>query len=290
MDVRVQSNHNEISIFTGNENQIVNGSNKQNMASNKENAGKSIFAGNLNMTTDHIEQKRDMARKKAMRVLEEEFANEKDIDKMVEEQKEKVSEVMEQFQENAQTLKDVKAAKEQYMEEYDLKEDGVVPTAEQMTDLIEFSKAEAELNGRMILAKEEAKARNRAVDEIMIEREKSHGMVDAREEADTILEEAGEEILDMLVEEAKEHVEDTQEEQKEKAEELKEKKEEEQEKVEKKNETPQQEAVSKTSETMGELQDISQDCQMLQKELKVMIETKEITEEDIKGLLADWQL
>ncbi len=290
MNIRVQSNENGISIFTGNESQLVNGSNKQNVTSNKENTGKSIFAGSLNMTTDRIEQKRDMARKKAMRVLEEEFANEKGIDKMVEEQKEKVAEVKEDFLENAQTLKDLKAAKEQYKKEYGLDKEGAVPTAEQMTELIEFSKAEGELNSRLILAREEAKARNRAVDEIMIEREKSHGMVDAKEEADTIMEEAGKEVLGMLVEEAKDHIEETQEEQKEKAEEIKEKKEEEQEKLEKKNETPQQAAVSKTSETMGELQDISQDCQMIQKELKVMIETKEITEEDIKGLLADWQL
>ena len=140
------------------------------------------------------------------------------------------------------------------------------------------------------MAQEEAKARNMAVEDIMVERLKSHGMVDAREEADDIMEAAGKEILGMLVDEAKEKVDEKQEEEKEKAEELAEKKEEEQERLDAKKETPEQAAVSQTAKTMGELQNISQDCQMLQKELKIMVETKEITEEDIKGILVNQKL
>lgn len=289
MNINVQKNGNGLSIFAGNESQAANAGNSQKLQSENKKNGKSIFAGNLNMTTDRIDQKREMARKKAMRVLEDEFANEKDLDNMVEEQKERVAEVKEEFLANSAVLKDVKAAKERYMEEYGLNEEGAKPTPEQMAELVEFNKAEKELNGRMILAKEEAKARNRAVEDIMVERLKSHGMVDAQEEADDIMESASKEIIGMLIDEAKDHVDETMEEQKEKAEEIKEKKEEEQEKLEEKKETPQQAAVSNTAETMGELQDISQDCKMIQTELKVMIDTKELLEEDLKGLLVDQQ-
>lgn len=281
VNIRVQQNGNGLSIFNGND-----GHKK---SSNQE-SGKSIFVGNLTLTTDGIEQKREMARKKAMRVLEEEFGNEKDLDNMVDEQKEKVAKLKEEMQDNVEALKDTRAAKERYMAEYGLDKEGAKPTAEQLVELVEFAKAEGELSRDLILAREEAKARNMAVEDIMVERLKSHGMVDARKEADDIMETAGKEIVSMLMEEAKDHVDEKLEEEKEKAEELKEKKEEEQEKLDAKQETPEQAAVSKTAETMGELQDMNQDCQMLQKELKSMVELKEITEEDIKGLLVNQKL
>ena len=288
MNIRIQTDG--AAIFDSSHNQAVNGSSNQMNSVNQDNKGKSIFAGNLNMITDSIEQKRDMARKKAMRVLEDEFSNDKNIDKMIEEQKELVAEVKEETLEYSQQLKDVRAAKEQYIAEYGLDEEGAVPTPEQQVELMEFDMAEDELEIRIMKGKEEAKARNVAVEEIQVERMKSHGMVDAQKEADGIMEAASEEIVGMLVEEAKDHVDETLEEQKEKAEEVKEKKEEEQEKLDAKNKTPQQQAVSNTAETLGELQDISEDCKMIQKELKMMVEVKEMTEEDIKGILIDQQL
>lgn len=290
MNIRVQQNGNGLSVFNENGTQNINGIGSEKLQNAKQEAGNSIFAGNLMLTTNGIEEKRAMARKKAMRVLEEEFGNEKEIDAMVEEQKEKVAKLKEEMKESLQKLKDTKAAKEQYMAEYGLDKEGAKPTPEQTLELIEFAKAEGELGRDIILAREEAKARNMAVEDIMVERLKSHGMVDAREEADDIMEAAGKEILNDIVNEAKEHVDEKLEEEKEKAEELKEKKEEEQEKLEEKKETPAEAALSDTVETMGEIQDISQDCQMLQKELKVMVEMKEITEEDIKGLLVNQKL
>lgn len=290
MNIRVQQNGNGISVFEQNEN--INGINVSNgtTRNSKQEAGKSIFAGNLTMTTNGIEKKRAMARKKAMRVLEEEFSNEKKIDAMVEEQKEIVAKLKEEMKGNQQALKDTRAAKEQYMAEYGLDKEGAKPTPEQALELLEFSKAEGEITRDMVLAREEAKARNMAVEDIMVERLKSHGMVDAQKEADDIMEAAGKEILSEMMNEAKDQVDEKLEEEKEKAEELKEKKEEEQEKLEEKKETPAEAALSDTVETMGEIQDISQDCQMLQKELKVMVEMKEITEEDIKGLLVNQKL
>ena len=292
MKIRVQQNGNGVALFNQNENCNTNriGDFGEGIRNFKQEAGKSIFAGNLTLTTDGIEQKREMARKKAMRVLEEEFGKEKEIDAMVDEQKEIVAELKEDMKDSLQALKDTRVAKERYMAEYGLDKEGAKPTPEQTLELIEFAKAEGELTRDMILAKEEAKARNMAVEDIMVERLKSHGMVDAQKEADDIMEAASKEILSDIVNEAKDQVDEKLEEEKEKAEELKEKKEEEQEKLEEKKETPEQTALSDTVETMGEIQDISQDCKMLQKELKVMVEMKEITEEDIKGILVNQKL
>ena len=290
MNIRVQQNGNGLSVFNENGTQNINGIGGEKQQNAKQGAGKSIFAGNLAMTTNGIEEKRAMARKKAMRVLEDEFSNEKEMDAMVEEQKEIVAKLKEGMKDSLQALKDTRAAKERYMAEYGLDQKGAKPTPEQTLELIEFAKAEGELTRDMILAREEAKARNMAVEDIMVERLKTHGMVDAQKEADDIMEAVGKEILNDIVNEAKDQIDEKLEEEKEKAEELKEKKEEEQEKLEEKKETPEQAALSNTAKTMGELQDISQECQMIQKELKVMVEMKEITEEDIKGLLVNQML
>lgn len=286
MDINIQKNSNGLSIFAGNNSLMTNSVGNQKMFGKNEN-GNSIYAGNLGLTTDKIEQTRKQAQKKAMKVLTDELSNEKKIDDMVEEQKQKVAELKEEMLGNAETLKDVREAKERYMAEYGLDKEGAKPTQEQMLELIEFNKAESELTRNNILAKEEAKARNMAVEDIMVERLKSHGMVDAQKEAEDIMGSASEEIIGMLTDEAKNHVDETLEEQKEKAEEIKEKKEEQEEKLQEKRETPQQQAVSNTAKTMGELQDINQECEMLQKELKVMVNTNQILEEDLKGLLLD---
>ena len=97
MKIRVQQNGNGVALFNQNENCNTNriGDFGEGIRNFKQEAGKSIFAGNLTLTTDGIEQKREMARKKAMRVLEEEFGKEKEIDAMVDEQKEIVAELKE---------------------------------------------------------------------------------------------------------------------------------------------------------------------------------------------------
>lgn len=287
MNVQMQTNG--LSIFAGSTSQTENKEGSQLNSSSGQGGSKSVFAGGLHMTTDRMEQKRDMARKRAMRVLEDEFSNEKDIDAMIEEQKQKNAELKEEFQQNAEALKDVKAAEEQYKAEHGLDKEGAVASPEQQAELVEFNKAKAELNSRMISAREEAKARNKAVDNVMIEREKSHGMVDAQKEADEIMEDAGREIIGMLTDEVKEHIDEKMEEEKEKAEEIKEKKEEQEEKTEK-NKTPQEISASHTTEVMGNLQDVSQEYTLLKNDLKAMLDTQEITEEDIKGLLTDFQL
>ena len=280
INTQMQKNINGFSIFS------INNIRNQKLFGKNENSD-SIYAGNLGLTTDKIEQTREQARKKAMQVLTDELSNEKKIDDMVEEQKQIVAELKEEMLDNVETLKDVREAKERYMAEYGLDKEGAKPTGEQMLELIEFNKTESELTRNNILAKEEVKARNMAVEDIMVERLKSHGMVDAQKEADDIMDSASKEIVGMLTDEAKEHVDETLEEQKEKAEEIKEKKEEQEEKLEKKKETPQQQVASNTAETMGELQDINQECEMLQKELKIMVNTNQILEEDLKGLLLD---
>ena len=286
MNINIQKNNNGLSVFSNNNSFTTNNIVNQKPFGKNEN-GNSIYAGKFSLTTDKIEQTREKARKKAMKVLTDELSNEKNIDDMVEEQKQKVAKLKEDLLGNAEMLKDVREAKERYMAEYGLDKEGSKPTGEQMLELIEFNKAESELTRNSILAKEEAKARNMAVEDIMVERLKSHGMVDAQKEADDIMGSVSEEIIGMLTDEAKDHVDKTLEEQKEKAEEIKEKKEEQEEKLEEKRETPQQQAVSNTTETMGELQDINQECEMLQKELQVMVNTKQILEEDLKGLVLD---
>ena len=208
MKIRVQQNGNGVALFNQNENCNTNriGDFGEGIRNFKQEAGKSIFAGNLTLTTDGIEQKREQARKKAMRVLEEEFGNEKEIDAMVDEQKEIVAKLKEDMKDSLQALKDTRVAKECYMAEYGLDKEGAKPTPEQTLELIEFAKAESEFERNMILAKEEAKARNMAVEDIMVERLKSHGMVDAQKEADDIMEAASKEILSDIINEAKDQV------------------------------------------------------------------------------------
>ncbi len=288
MSINVQKNENGLAIFIESQLRSTNSTRKQNLEAGQQ-SEKSIFAGNLNVITDGIEQKRKQARSLAMKVIGDAFSDEKELDTSIKEQKQRVAELKDEYLQVAQQLKDVKAAKEMYIEEYGLNKEGAEATPEQQVELLEFEKAKTELSRSMLSMKEESKARNMAVENIMVERLKSHPMVDATEEANEIMEQAGKEIMGMLREETKEHIDETMEENKKKAEAAQEKKEE-QEKLEEKNETPEEQKISHTAETMGELQEISQNHNMLQKELKIMVDTNQILEEDLKGLLLDQEL
>ena len=248
------------------ENYNLDGTVKQ-VKTNDE-TGKSIFAGDLNLMEDPIEQKRKEAQKKALKIVQDAWANAQAIDESVQKRKTHYEEMKKLRGEAQEQVNTIKKSKEELKEIYGIADDSEEQKDlellekrqdfqngfinERLTDeelerlkkidanpLTEYQQRALEYNDASAKFRKDVEEAKRGMADdagdirsIMIERLKSHPMVDARKSADAIMEAAGKEIVGMLMEEAKEKLDEKAQEEEEKAEEKKEEIEEQEEQVE----------------------------------------------------------
>ncbi|MCR4656079.1 MAG: hypothetical protein K5770_07625 [Lachnospiraceae bacterium] len=238
-----------------------------------------MFAGNANLPS-MIGQKRDQARKQAMKIVSDAFSGERKLDVTMQGIRDKVSALKE---ENYGYTKEIRANEERISELADMY--GIDPQSEEQKDLellhrrsmrenaLEsepFTKEEkerlAELDRQGLTEYQERaldiykmndamqhsindntamiEGNNSAIANMKIERLKTDPIGDAMDEAGNIMDAASDEIKSMIVKDSMQHIEEKAEEEKEKAEEKAEKKEEEEEKIE---------AVKERKEELDEL-------------------------------------
>ncbi len=263
-----------ISIFAASNNKdglfVTNRHAEKNSQDSKNSkGGKSIFAGNFNSQNNNtIELKRKLAYKRAMKILNDTFATEQDIDNSINGLKEQ-QELLKQ-----EALKDKKAAmgvqdeRAQLMESYGVTEDSeehkelellrkefqpdtVLTDSEKeqiagiyKRGLTEYQKGMMELDSKEEIYRQRASQKESSanaisgsITNIELERLKTHPVADATREADEIMEAANKELIGGLWAEAKDNIDEKMEEAMEKAEkEAEEKEEEEKKEAERKKE------------------------------------------------------
>lgn len=227
----------------------------------KENSN-TFFAAALNGKADPIALKKQMAQKKALKVVGDAFATDRKLDTEVADREAKIKEMRAENLEAKLALKDLDAQKVEVGKEYGLseedldilkkgKENPILLNDEEkaryqemneqgltgecynrckdIDDLAEPYKQTLKDNNEMIKSYEAA---NKAVHKGRLDLRKGNPMIRAQEEAEEIMDAARKEIIGMLVDEGKNHIDEELEEKVEQAQEAKEKKEEEEEKLE----------------------------------------------------------
>ncbi|HAG69134.1 MAG TPA: hypothetical protein DCL38_04085 [Lachnospiraceae bacterium] len=259
-----------IQFNTQNMNRAVSKSgNLADISGNRESSLKSgsMFAGNTNLPS-MIDQKRDSARKQAMKIVSDAFSGERKLDATMQGIRDKVSALKE---ENYGYTKEIQANEERISELADMY--GIDPESEEQKDLellhkrsmaenkLEtepFTKEEmerlAELDKQGLTEYQERaleiykmndtmqhsindnnaliEGNNAAIENMKIERLKTNPIGEAMDAAEDIMDAASDEIKSMIVKDSMQHIEEKAEEEKEKAEERAEQKEEEEEKLE----------------------------------------------------------
>ena len=259
-----------IQFNTQNMNRAVSKSgNQADISGNRESSLKSgsMFAGNTNLPS-MIDQKRDSARKQAMKIVSDAFSGERKLDGTMQGIRDKVSALKE---ENYGYTKEIQANEERISELADMY--GIDPESEEQKDLellhkrsmaenkLEtepFTKEEmerlAELDKKGLTEYQERaleiykmndtmqhsindnnaliEGNNAAIENMKIERLKTNPIGEAMDAAEDIMDAASDEIKSMIVKDSMQHIEEKAEEEKEKAEERAEQKEEEEEKLE----------------------------------------------------------
>ena len=122
-----------------------------------------------------------------------------------------------------------------------------------------------------------------------LERLKSDPMVKAREQADSVLEAASDEILGDLIAEGKQHIDEKLEEEKKKAEEAKEKKEELEEQIEARKEDgkEQEKLTEDILEAAKEMENAGNTVSDAQQAIKTLMNKMSLVEDDVKGAAVD---
>lgn len=289
---------------------------------------KSIDGSALQTRFDPIAAKREEAKKRAMKIVKDAWANEMKIDDDLNDRRERVKSLQHDMGEANKSIKEIEDARTALRETYDVDEDskeeqdlkllekGVrskMPGFDIVLSLDEKKKIEeiranglSEYQQRSIdmlesetsyivtayESKQEIMVENQIISATKLERLKTHPMLDAQKQADAIMDEASKEIVGMLVDEAKEHIDEETEKEKEKAEVNKEKEEELQERIdavkEKKKES--EKLTEDILEGVADATSVAADVSSAQQEIKDMMNKMKLIEDDIKGAAVDKSL
>lgn len=289
---------------------------------------KSIDGRSLAVSVDPIAAKRQQAQKRAMKIIGDAFDGERKIDEDLKARREKVDVLSKEIGENKKALMDLEAERAALREQYEVDPDsqeekdlellakevesnfegsGIILSPEERMQiakikeagLTEYQQHSLELKGyeepyatELSRAEKEVATENAIIKGVQLERLKSSPMVKAQNQAGNVLEEAGREILGMLVEEGTEHIDEIQEEKKEQAEKEAEKQEELQEQLDaaKEKKKEQEEFTEEILEATEKLASSANQMSDAQQEVKDMMSKMKLIELDIKGAAVDSEI
>ena len=236
----------------------------------EKSAGKGLVldAGNLNLGTESIEEKRKKAQQMALGIVSEAFNGDKEIDAELDSRRQHIRDLNAENYEYTKELKRIDELRADLVESYgitegsqehadlellrkeqgglertaqlpiltkeekerlaQIKEEGLTDYQQQMLDL---DKMQKHWQGELDKNIELIKEENAVISGVKRERLKSHEMVDARKQSDDVLKAASASIIGEIIADAKEHIDDEIAEDKENAEAAEEKAEEMQEKL-----------------------------------------------------------
>ncbi len=287
-------------------------------------SGISINGSSFAMQNDPIAAKREEARKKAMKIIGDAFANDRKIDedlaarsehirslkavqndanKAISEiesdraalrdeygidansREEKELQLLEKEFRAHQKGSDVQLTKEDMEEIAKIKAKGLTEYQSRSMEMLDYEKPYLDA---VYEAKQGIEEENLTISAIKRELEKNTGMLKAQDKADAIEEAASKEIMGMLVDEAKEHIDEEAKEAEEKAKEKQEKEEELHEKIDAARERRKEEELTEDIvESARDLNVTATNINDAQKDIKDMMNKLALVEEDMKGATVD---
>lgn len=290
-------------------------------------AGKtnSFFAGNSNLTiTDKIEQKREQAKKQAMKVLRDQYASDAVTDQDLENRRTHMDQLSSEMKERHSQIQEMKAENEKLMEDYGVAADSTEQKdlellEKQMSreDLTEDEQKRLQEMGPLTEyqqralgnyadihrytkenqeSQKEIHSEGQIISTTIRENVKNTGMLKAEDQAESIMDAASSEIISMLTSDLQEKIDEEAAKVREEAQKKAEEKEEEEKKLaEKKAEEQQAEGADKkdiwntnpTTSTVQEIPSLDEQNQKVQMEIQQILNQQKLLGEDIKGIGVD---
>ncbi len=321
--MRVQNN---ITVFAGDTRNNKQAENADTASRNSQEKNKTIYAGSLLREfplRDRIQQRRAQAQERAMKIVGDTWNGDKKIDEELNRSRERIRELQASNKDAQDSIRDLKAESEAQAELYQVEPDseeqqdlellkkaqaasrpfsGIKLTEEegerlaeiQDKELTEYQTRQLEINKRVwdyqetiSLTNRKIEVENAVIRGIRLERLKKDPMLEAQQEAETVMEAARDEAVGMIVDEAKEHLDEEQEEKEEEAEAIREKKEELEEIQEKRDEREKELEQLIEDMPVEEMTDLNQTVEEVKQQIQKVLNEVNLIEEDIKGAKVD---
>lgn len=246
-----------------------------------------VFVGKQTFGTDEVTERRRQAQEKAMKVVRTAFAGDLELDESMAKLKEGVAQNSKEMISYKKELNQAVEREKELTERTDL-------TAEEIErEMLEIRQAKEYFAGRLQEGKQLEEQSLRTLSDIKTERAKANPMIDAMEAAEGILAEAGEEMTGLLIDEAKEHLDTEVEKKQEAAEEKAEKEKELEERIEAmkaKQEEKKESAVPvgiSLEAADAQMVKLAETGEIVQKELKSIVDQLKLDLNDLKGAAVD---
>jgi len=248
-----------------------------------------VFSGKVQFPQDKIAERRRVAQEKAMNIVKTAFTEELLLDASVEEMESSIEKGKEEMVAAKAELNKIAEQKEK------VENDDFLTSEERNAELEALNKAEKHFGKQIEEGKKYENRTLQALTDIKIERAKSDPMADATNEAEAVMEAAGKEVVGMLFDEVKERIDTENDKKRAEAEEKAEKEKELEERIEAMkaekdeeegddNDTP---AVEQLERSTGRMVRIAETGEMVQKELKSIVNQLKLDLEDLKGIEVD---
>lgn len=299
MALTVHAGKNENSLFITNENAM------NRRAGEKAQEGKknTIYAGNIGVRPDSIQIKRQQAQKKAMKILQDTFNADKELDQGMEDMATRATELQDQNLEYRKELDQIRNTRAELEKNYEGSEDKENSDLDLMRK--ELDDQEQVIQSKIAGNENSIKGIRKSLSDMKIERLKSNPMLEAQDEAEEIMVSANKEIFGELINEGKKHIEEKMAEEKEKAAERAEKKEEEEEKKEAKEKQEAEteawiegtkKAASSDRDTIPSVKEFDEIASKtsdpasktkVEKEMEEILDELKLIQDDLKGAAVD---
>lgn len=286
-----------------------------------------VYAGDLNLNTNPIMDKKSQAQKKALKLIIDQFKSDLDCDNSEANLNTKKAEIADDVQnatneinkledskqelkalynvsEDSQEQKDTELLEKRILHPNDLTSDeweqlnNMGPLTNYQKDAVQLSNLQAEWQKQVNNGANSIQGINQSLASIELEKLKTHPMVDQQEAASKILEDASKEVVNSLVMEAKDKIDETMDENKDKVEkEQKEKEEQEKEDAAKKTDSSTTEDTSSSSSSTDNTNASADsavaispsDQQRLVDTVSRVADKLKMLDDDIKGIVVDEQ-
>ena len=246
-----------------------------------------VFSGKVQFPQDKVAERRRAAQEKALNIVKSAFTGELAVDDSIDEMNDSIEKAREEMISQKAELNRIAERKENLKGRSDL-------TAEEYEqELAQLNEAEKHFSGLLADGKKLEERTIQALTDIKLERAKSHPMVDASKEAEKALAAGGKEVVSLLFEEAKEHIDTETEEKREAAEEKAAKEKELEERIEAMKAKKEEKEESAATETefleaaTRQMVKIAETGEIVQKELKNIVDQYKLDLADLKGAAVD---
>ncbi len=246
-----------------------------------------VFTGKVTFAKDDIAERRKAAQEKAMNIVKSAFAGERILDTSVAEMKDSIEKGKEEMVAQKAELNRIAEEKEKLQRRNDL------TSEEYGKELKELNEAEQYISGQIANGKKYEERTLQALSDISIERAKSSPMVSATKEAEAVLADAGKQVVNLLFEEAKEHIDAENDKKQAAAEEKAAEEKELEERIEamkadkEEREDAETPAVEQLEVATKRMVKIAETGEVIQKELKNVVDRMKLDLEDLKGAAVD---